>query len=280
MTGLRPRLLGCVAPASTGSIVRHPPGCQPGRLPEEPAREAAQEGGKDPEALSRGLGDTPRMTSDGSSGPTSSGISGLDFWLGEWTCTWDGGGGRNSITRELGGAVVVERFESLEPERWSGMSLNVFDELHGWRQTWVDSTGNYWALQGRSHPEGFAFAVDEVENGRNVDEADGVLRHRGRLLPMAVGAVGGRRRHLVGALGHRLPAHLMRDSNPASGARKGPEGRKARNRQERQGIGTPRQERAISGPSRRLASVACSGTSLAGCSTPSSSSSSSRSSRS
>jgi hypothetical protein len=32
----------------------------------------------------------------------------------------------------------------------------------------VDSTGNYWALQGRSHPEGFAFAVGEVENGRRI----------------------------------------------------------------------------------------------------------------
>jgi hypothetical protein len=103
------------------------------------------------------------MPSDGSSGPSS-----LDFWLGEWSCAWDGGGGRNSITRELGDAVVVERFDALEPERWSGMSLNVFDELHGWRQTWVDSTGNYWALQGRSHPEGFTFAVDEVENGRDI----------------------------------------------------------------------------------------------------------------
>jgi hypothetical protein len=108
------------------------------------------------------------MPSDGSSSPTSPGSSGLDFWLGEWTCTWDGGDGRNSIRRELGGAVLVERFESLEPERWSGMSVNVFDELHGWRQTWVDSTGNYWALQGRSQTEGFAFAVDEVENGRAI----------------------------------------------------------------------------------------------------------------
>lgn len=131
--------------------MRIPPDCQPGGI----AR-----GGKDPEALLAAPRDTPRMPSDG---PTS-----LDFWLGEWSCTWDGGVGRNSITRELGDAVVTERFESLEPERWSGMSVNVFDELHGWRQTWVDSTGNYWALQGRSHPEGFAFAVDEVENGRDI----------------------------------------------------------------------------------------------------------------
>ena len=48
--------------------------------------------------------------------------------------------------------VVVERFESLEPEQWSGMSLSVFDEVHGWRQTWADSTGNYWALEDRPMP--------------------------------------------------------------------------------------------------------------------------------
>lgn len=103
------------------------------------------------------------MTSDGTSGPTS-----LDFWLGAWVCAWDGGHGTNRIAKEFDDHVVVERFEALEPERWSGMSVNVFDELHGWRQTWVDSTGNYWALKGRSHPEGFAFAVDEVENGRDI----------------------------------------------------------------------------------------------------------------
>ena len=36
------------------------------------------------------------------------------------------------------------------------------DERHGWRQTWVDSTGNYWALEGDPHPEGFTFAVPEL----------------------------------------------------------------------------------------------------------------------
>ena len=101
------------------------------------------------------------MPIDALSSPAS-----LDFWLGNWTCTWDGGNGRNAITKELRGLVVVERFESLEPERWSGMSLSVFDERHGWRQTWVDSTGNYWAFRGSPHAEGFSFSVTEVEDGR------------------------------------------------------------------------------------------------------------------
>ena len=92
----------------------------------------------------------------------------LDFWLGDWSCTWEGGRGRNRVTKEMDGRVVVERFESLVPERWSGMSLSVFDEVHGWRQTWVDSTGNYWAFEGSAHPDGLIFAVDEVGDGREV----------------------------------------------------------------------------------------------------------------
>ena len=108
------------------------------------------------------------MRSEGISGPTS-----LDFWIGDWSCTWDGGHGRNRVAREFDGHVVVERFDSLSPERWSGMSVSVFDARDGrWRQTWVDSTGNYWALEeGRVHDD-LTFEVDETEvreDGSRVD---------------------------------------------------------------------------------------------------------------
>jgi len=103
------------------------------------------------------------MPLDRSSSPDA-----LDFWVGDWGCTWDGGEGRNRVTKELGGRVVVERFESLAPERWSGMSLSAFDERHGWRQTWADSTGNYWAFRGSADTEGLSFSVTEVEDGREV----------------------------------------------------------------------------------------------------------------
>jgi hypothetical protein len=94
----------------------------------------------------------------------------LDFWLGEWACSWDGGHGCNRVTRELNGRVVVERFESEAPERWSGMSVSVHDERRGWRQTWVDSTGNYWAFEGAPYPEGFAFSTTQHEDGRDVEK--------------------------------------------------------------------------------------------------------------
>lgn len=106
------------------------------------------------------------MISDDPSGPAS-----LDFWLGDWVCSWDGGRGRNAVTKELDGHVIAERFEALSPERWSGMSLSVFEERLGlWRQTWVDSTGNYWAFNGSPHEEGFTFVVTDVDEGHEVEK--------------------------------------------------------------------------------------------------------------
>jgi hypothetical protein len=112
--------------------------------------------------------DTPSMTPTDRDAAVRPYATALDFWVGEWTCTWDGGHGTNRIAKELDERVVVERFECLEPERWTGMSVNVHHDRLGWRQTWVDSTGNYWALHGEEHPEGFAFSVGELENGRKV----------------------------------------------------------------------------------------------------------------
>jgi uncharacterized protein DUF1579 len=97
------------------------------------------------------------------------GPGGLDFWLGEWACSWEGGGGRNRITKELDDRVVVERFESLAPERWSGMSMSVYDEASGrWHQTWVDSVGNYWAFHEGREGDRLTFETDEQEEGREV----------------------------------------------------------------------------------------------------------------
>jgi hypothetical protein len=102
---------------------------------------------------------------DATAGPDA-----LDFWVGDWTCSWEGGRGTNRISKELGGRVVVERFEALAPELWSGLSVSVHDGRRGWRQTWVDSTGNYWTFDGAPHPEGFSFSTTEDEDGRRVDK--------------------------------------------------------------------------------------------------------------
>jgi hypothetical protein len=91
----------------------------------------------------------------------------LDFWLGTWDCTWDGGRGRNSVTRELAGHVVVERFEAFGEDAFEGLSLSVPDPVTGgWRQTWVDSTGSYWAFVGGRRTDGtFVFGTpDRVDS--------------------------------------------------------------------------------------------------------------------
>jgi len=73
----------------------------------------------------------------------------FDFWLGEWSCVFDGGTATNSITRGFADHVVTERFEVSTPQLWSGMSVSVYNpDLDLWRQTWVDQAGAYWHFVG------------------------------------------------------------------------------------------------------------------------------------
>jgi hypothetical protein len=79
------------------------------------------------------------------------GASDFDFWLGEWEVTWDEGRarGRNSIAKDYGGNVVYERFDGRPGIDLVGMSVSVYREpVDRWFQTWVDDSGNYFALQG------------------------------------------------------------------------------------------------------------------------------------
>ena len=87
-------------------------------------------------------------------------MDGLDFWIGRWVCTWEGGHGTNAVTRELDGHVISERFEAIEPEPFNGRSVSVLGSDAIWRQTWVDSTGNYWHFEGGPRDDGsFIFAT-------------------------------------------------------------------------------------------------------------------------
>jgi len=96
-------------------------------------------------------------------------MPGLDFWIGQWVASWDGGSGTNSVTRELDGHVVLERFEAAGDERFSGMSVSVEDSAGTFRQTWVDSAGSYWAFVGGAQPDGsFIFATPERVDAEHV----------------------------------------------------------------------------------------------------------------
>jgi hypothetical protein len=88
-------------------------------------------------------------------------VAGLDFWIGEWDVRWDGGAGKNSVSAELDGAVVMERFESAALR---GLSLSVQDG-DTWRQTWVDSNRSYLVFQGGPTGDDFELACDR-DNGR------------------------------------------------------------------------------------------------------------------
>ena len=82
----------------------------------------------------------------------------LDFWLGEWDAEVDTGGGvmaraHNSITRGLGGCVIVEQFRLPAGDSgggdFIGSSYSIYDRLsRSWRQMWVDNAGNMFDLRG------------------------------------------------------------------------------------------------------------------------------------
>ena len=94
----------------------------------------------------------------------------LDFWLGEWDVSWDGDQhGRNTITRILDSRVIQEQFNGAPSLDFRGMSLSVYSARLGrWRQTWVDSEGNYWDFRGGVQGDEFILDTDDVIDGRPV----------------------------------------------------------------------------------------------------------------
>lgn len=73
----------------------------------------------------------------------------FDFWLGAWDARWAGGRGTNTVTAELGGNVIMERFDGRPGTPLQGISVSVYDATENvWRQAWVDSTGGYLDFTG------------------------------------------------------------------------------------------------------------------------------------
>jgi hypothetical protein len=94
----------------------------------------------------------------------------LDFWLGEWDATWEGGSGRNRLSRILRERVILEEFEesaeSGGADALHGRSWSVFDaDRRLWRQTWVDDQGGYLDLVGARVEGWFAFERAAPERG-------------------------------------------------------------------------------------------------------------------
>jgi hypothetical protein len=91
----------------------------------------------------------------------------LDFWLGTWDVSWDGGAGTNRIERILGGRVLLEQFVGGDAESTlHGQSWSVFEaESRRWRQVWVDDQGSFLDLAGDRVDEWFALARLAPERG-------------------------------------------------------------------------------------------------------------------
>ena len=94
--------------------------------------------------------------------------SDFDFWLGTWNVSWgttERETGRNVIARSFGGRVIQENFDGRPGVELIGMSMTVFDEHRElWRQTWVDDSGNYFALEGNLADGQMVFLCD-THNG-------------------------------------------------------------------------------------------------------------------
>ena len=74
----------------------------------------------------------------------------FDFWAGEWSVKDAGDGseaGTNSITRILGGCVLLEKWRGVDG--MEGTSFNIYDRADAaWHQVWVDTRGTRLDLAG------------------------------------------------------------------------------------------------------------------------------------
>lgn len=84
----------------------------------------------------------------------------FDFWLGCWELRWEPDGqGVNRIVSILDDQVILERFDGRPSIPLTGMSVSVYDPAAGlWRQTWVDSDGQYLDFTGGMDDERMVLA--------------------------------------------------------------------------------------------------------------------------
>ena len=94
----------------------------------------------------------------------------LDFWLGTWDATWDGGHGTNRVRRILRDRVILEEFDEVHDaagdDALHGRSWSVYDaDRRLWRQAWVDDQGGYLDFVGGRADGWFAFERAAPERG-------------------------------------------------------------------------------------------------------------------
>lgn len=94
----------------------------------------------------------------------------LDFWIGAWEVSWgEGQRGSNLVQRVLDGQVIQEDFDGTPAISFRGHSVSVYSSQHRrWRQTWVDTEGNYWHFLGGWQGDRFVLMADDVDQDRPV----------------------------------------------------------------------------------------------------------------
>ena len=84
----------------------------------------------------------------------------LESWLGSWRATDVATGvdaGRATITSELGGCLIFERWLGLDARGtpYNGIGEHRYDRKIGkWVQTWVDDRGEGQRMEGDTQPQG------------------------------------------------------------------------------------------------------------------------------
>jgi len=110
----------------------------------------------------------------------------FDFWLGNWDVHLEDGrkAGINTIEKEQGGCVLVERWTS--SGGGTGMSLNYFEpENRQWVQIWVGADGSLIDIRGGLQDDGSmqldGFIQNVGQEGRNAFRGRWTLLADGRV---------------------------------------------------------------------------------------------------
>ncbi len=95
----------------------------------------------------------------------------LNFWLGEWSLTWQSEGedfkGENIISKILDDKIVQENFINLN-NGYMGMSVSTYNPIaKKWFQTWVDSEGSYLTFTSDMEGDSKIFKTQVVERNGN-----------------------------------------------------------------------------------------------------------------
>ncbi|MBT5072138.1 MAG: hypothetical protein HOJ34_11845 [Kordiimonadaceae bacterium] len=79
----------------------------------------------------------------------------IDFWVGKWDATWQGGSGTNEITKEYNGCVIRENFKG---SNLLGMSVSSYSKADKtWRQIWLDEQNGFLDLKGFYDGDNYIF---------------------------------------------------------------------------------------------------------------------------